>query len=204
VTAESVFIKSKGVVTSRHAREVPFEVRTKKNPRPETLEPEDVARHALRCRGHLSTIARRWGYEGDAIDAAIDLASRVIETGSYRRYDPTKSSIDSWLAGAAMNYFRKAGEVRARRERILRENFVPSSAPPRPVLFAEEKSGSPEDVARFRRRLTPSEADVFDLSVRVGPRAPEIARALGWAVEEVRGCLRRIRDAAGFVGLGAW
>lgn len=194
--------KHAGLVTSRNARAMPFEVRTAKNPRPTTLEPEDVARHALRCRGHLATIAHRWGYDGDALDVAIDLAARIVETGSYRRYDPTQSSIDSWLAGAAMNYFRKQGEIRARRERILQENVAPSirtTYRPAPI---DDPDADAARLARFRLRLTPSEAEVFDLALRVGPRTNLIARSLGWGVKRVRESLDRIRSAAGFVSFG--
>lgn len=192
------------IVTSPNARAVPFGVRTKRNPRPDRLDPEDVIRHALRCRKHLATIAHWYGHDGDALDVAVDVSARIVETASHLKYDPTRSSVDSWLAGAARNIYRKQAEVKTRHDRILSEWYAkdPTIRDRRTHTSDDQGSSLFAEVSRVRPRLTPSESSVLDVAVRVGPDASRISAALGLDLLFVRECLRGVRAAAGFLGIG--
>jgi len=191
-------------VISRHARAVSFEERITRNPRPKSLDAEDVIRHALRCRGLLRNVASRFGADETATEIAIDVAARIVEMGSHRKYDPVKSSVDSWLVGAARNIYRKRLEVTARRQRLLSEGYAtdPSIREVRQEAPAEVDGGLFESVGRLRARLTPTEAEVFDLSVRVGPDPSRISASLGIDPRDVREALRGIREAGHRAGIG--
>lgn len=134
------------------------------------------------------------GYEADL---AIDVASRIVETRSHERYSPALASVDSWIVGAARNIFRKRSEVKARRDRILREKVAPG------VQEHAEQPEPPADRSHLLRdlasRVTPQEAEVIALAARVGPSAERIAAATGMTVRDATRALAAIRSAAYFV-----
>lgn len=190
-------------VISRHARAVSFEERITRNPRPKSLDAEDMIRHALRCRGLLRNVASRFGATETATEVAIDVAARIVEMGTHRKYDPEKSSVDSWLVGATRNIYRKRCEVTARRQRLLSEGYAtdPSIREAREEIVGTDGALF-ETVGRLRARLTPTEAEVFDLSFRVGPDPDRISVSLGIDPRDVREALRGIRDAGRRYGIG--
>lgn len=201
------------ICTSPNARATPFGERILRRPRPANLTPEDVVIHALRCWSHLRHVAMLYGHvEADLsgkMDVALDVAARIVETRTHEKYDPERSSVDSWLAGAARNIFRKRREVASRRAAIMAARVAPQEeARIRAGGAPQSDAPGPDEPSlwdissRVRARVTPTEAEVLDLALRVGPDPARIAHATGWDVPRVREALRGVRAAAGFLGLG--
>lgn len=144
--------RSRGVVLSSRARVVSFEERTAHNPRPKSLNAEQVVALAMENGRKLSAFAsKHFGVTVSAIDAALDVAARVIETDAHTRYARQMSevrvsyvpkvidgrsrlvrketegasvstgSFASFLMGVYRNMLRSSLRINARRERILRE-----------------------------------------------------------------------------------
>lgn len=205
VSPKPKIVPANRICTSPNARATPFGERTLRRARPAKISPEDVVMYALQTAGNLRQVARFYGETSAAMDVALDVAARIVETRSHEKYDPAKASVDSWLAGAARNIFRKRREVAARRLKILAIVQVTKVAEFGHRTRDEGRLDEPGlwDLSRrVRDRVTPTEAEVMDLALRVGPDPDRIAHATGWDPSDVRDALRGVRAAAGFLGLG--
>lgn len=135
------------------ARRVSFEERILLNPRPAKPTVEMLIDRALRQRGTIARVYRRYlvpGKDGgrstpspnpiarrrsavrqvdsphsiDATEVAIDVVARIVEVRAHERYNPDLASVDSFIVGFARMWFRKQVEVKERHSRILREGVA--------------------------------------------------------------------------------
>lgn len=139
----------------------------------------------------------------DATEIAIDVVARIVEVAAHLRYNPTLASVDSFVVGFARMWFRKQIEVRGRRDRILREGLAtqPRRAAGTFVDASIASDQSNESMATIRSRLTPMEARLLDLLVRLGRfDADQAAAALGTDPSHARDLMAGVRKAARFAG----